>query len=67
MHLTTCESKDTSRLWGFLAGDTGRMCSESLFLEILDTAGRGDNGNNFVGRQIDDDRQNAKRDCFGNQ
>lgn len=70
MHLTSCASKDwslTSSLWNFLVRDTGRMCSESLFLEILNTAGRAISGNNLFGGQIGDSCQKVKCDCVGTQ
>ena len=70
MHLTSCEFEDqllTSSLWNFLARNSGRTCSESLFLEILDSAGRSVNGNNLFGGQIDDSCQNVKCYCFRTQ
>lgn len=39
---------------------------KSLFLEILDTAGKG-NGNNLFGGQIDNSCQNIKCYCFSTQ
>lgn len=50
IRLTSRESEDqllAATLWNFLARDANRTCLESLFLEILDTVGRGVNGSNL--------------------
>ena len=57
----------TSPLWNFLARNAGRKCLKSLFLEILDIAGRGVNGNYHFGGQIDNSCQNIKCYCFSTQ
>lgn len=51
----------------FWPGMQAESVQKSLFLEILDTAGKGVNGNNLFGGQIDNSCQNIKCYCFSTQ